>query len=123
MAKDDYHFLVFKILTYLYGCMQCKFPFEKIVFLKRIISDNDVAEEYVTRILQDMQEDGLIKGLVFKKTWGNEYLLVNDYEDMKITPKGIQYLHENSMMEKVKKAVLEGVPGAIMELVKNVFFK
>lgn len=119
MARDDYNFLVFKVLTYLYGCLQRKFPFEKEVFLRKLITLK-VSEEYLCDVLRMMQQEELIEGLVFIKAWGNEYLLANEYSDMRITVHGTRYLLENDKMEKVKKFVLEGTPGAIMEIVKLV---
>ena len=36
MAKDDYDYLVFKILTYLYVCFRRRGHFETSTFLKRL---------------------------------------------------------------------------------------
>ena len=38
MAKDDYNYLVFKILTYLYACLRRRCCFESAAFLKKIIT-------------------------------------------------------------------------------------
>ena len=35
MAKDDYDFLVFKILTYLYACFRRRCHFETTAFMNR----------------------------------------------------------------------------------------
>ena len=35
MAKDDYNFLVFKILTYLYACFRRRCHFETTAFMNR----------------------------------------------------------------------------------------
>lgn len=45
-AKDDYTYLIFKILTYLYGCFKRKYSFDKNAFNKAVIKMDDVAEEY-----------------------------------------------------------------------------
>lgn len=57
MARDDYNFLVFKVLTYLYGYLQRKFPFEKEVFLRKLITLK-VSEEYLSDVLRMMQQEG-----------------------------------------------------------------
>lgn len=117
MAKDDYDFLVFKILTYLYACFRRRCHFETTAFLKRIISP-EVSEDYLVDVLRFMTSEELIEGLSFVKMWGNDYALINDYSDMSITPQGIRYLLNNDKMQQLKKAVLEGTPGAIFDLVK-----
>lgn len=119
MAKDDYNVIVFKILTYLYGCLQRKYTFDNTAFLKVLITQ-DIAEEYLTDILRYMQDEELIAGLVFTRAWGGEYLLANDYGDMRITPTGVRYLLENGTMAKIKKAILEDGPAAILTLVQTV---
>ena len=121
MAKDDYHYLVFRTLTYLYGVLQCKYSFDEKVFLKTVDRTKDgILEEYLTRVLKFMTDDGLITGLVFAKAWGNECILANDLKNMAITPKGLDYLTENSIMNELKKTLSEGA-GLITELVKLVF--
>ncbi len=119
MAKDDYNVVVFKILTYLYACLKKKALFEDNVF-RQIIDKQQVADEYLADILHIMTEEGLIVGLVFTKAWGHTYILANDYHDMEITASGIEYMHENSAMEKVKH-ILKDSTGLIGELIKLVF--
>lgn len=121
MAKDDYHYLVFRILTYLYGVFQCKYSFDEKVFLVTVDRTKDgISEEYLTRVLKFMTDDGLIEGLLFTKAWGTEYILGSDYKFMRITPKGLSYLSENSKMNELKKTLSESA-GLITELVKLVF--
>ena len=120
MAKNDYDFLVFRILVYLYGCIQRKISFDRAAFRKALVTQ-EVNGEYLNDILRFMQEEQLIEGLVFAKAWGNEYVLANEWEDMCLTPKGVRYLLENDHMKQIKETVLGGAPGAILELVKLVF--
>lgn len=117
MAKDDYDFLVFRILTYLYACFQRRCHFESAAFLKRVITP-EVSEDYLVDVLRFMTREELIEGLNFVKAWGNDYTLANDYADMTITPQGIRYLLNNDKMQQLKKIILEGAPGAIFDLVK-----
>lgn len=120
MANDDYNYLVFRILTHMYGIFKRKFLFEDAVFQKWIVS-SEVPEEYLWDVLRYMQDEGLIAGLVFVRAWGNEYVLASDPADMRITPAGIRYLLDNDTMQKIKEKVLAGTPGALLALVKRVF--
>ena len=117
MAKDDYDYLVFKILTYLYVCFRRRGHFETSTFLKKVISP-EVSEYYLVDVLRFMTREDLIEGLTFVNAWGNDYTLANDYTDMSITPQGIRYLLDNCTMQQLKKSVLESAPGAIFDLVK-----
>lgn len=120
MAKDDYDYLVFKILTYLYVCFRRRGHFETAALLKRVVS-SEVSEDYIIDVLRFMTHEELISGLTFIKVWGNDYVLINDYSDMEITPQGIRYLLENDKMRQLKNSVLEGTPSAIFDLVKLAF--
>lgn len=117
MAKDDYDFLVFKVLTYLYACFRRRCHFETTAFMKRVISP-EVSEDYLVDVLRFMTREGLIEGLTFVNAWGNDYALASNYADMSITPQGIRYLLDNSTMQQLKRSVLESAPGAIFDLVK-----
>ena len=56
MAKDDYDFLVLKILTYLYGCLQRKYHFDTSAFTQQIITKT-VSEAYIVDVLRMMNEE------------------------------------------------------------------
>ncbi len=66
MAKDDYDVVLFKILTYLYGCMKRKYSFDIHAF-NAVISKQNVNDEYLSDILFMATNEGLIEGLVFAK--------------------------------------------------------
>ena len=114
MAKDDYDYIVFRILVYLYGCFKRKISFEEAAFEKLLVKG--IQEEYLL-----MQKDGLVEGLVFVRAWGGEHVLANRLADMRITAAGIRWLQENDSMRRIRKSLLGGAPGAILELVKLVF--
>lgn len=90
------------------------------MFLQKL-GAGDIPEEYLTDILRYMAADGLIAGVCFVHAWGNEYVLASDLGEMCITAAGIRYLLENDKMRQIQKAVLDGVPGALAELVKMAF--
>ena len=118
MAKDDYDYIVFRVLTYLYGCLKRQIIFNEAVFRELIISPK-VQEEYFTDVLRMMQGEGLIEGAVFVKAWGNTYILISSLSDISITAEGVRYLLNNEVMKKIAKTILESA-GAICELVKLV---
>ena len=117
MAKDDYNVLVFRILLYLYGCLKRQYSFENEGFYAAL--GTKVNEAYLSDILRNMSNDGLIKGAVFTHVWGDEYVLASSYDELKITPDGIVYLQENSTMKKVKEMLLDSAE-IIVKLIKIV---
>ena len=119
MAKDDYDYIVFRILVYLYGCFKRKISFEEAAFEKLLVKG--IQEEYLLDVLQLMQKDGLVEGLVFVRAWGGEHVLANRLADMRITAAGIRWLQENDSMRRIRKSLLGGAPGAILELVRRAF--
>ncbi len=120
MAKDDYDYIVFRMLTYLYGCLKRQIGFDEAVFRELIISPK-VREEYFTDVLRMMQGERLIEGASFAKAWGKTYILTSQLEDISITAEGVRYVLNNDKMKQIARAVSENA-GAICELVKLVIF-
>lgn len=113
MAKDDYFVLVYKILNHLYES------------LKKGIGINwdelqpgtrkfPIGEEYWNYIWENLLDEGLITGAVKVPILGRGST-VKIAQDLRITPKGIEYLQENSMMKKAENGLLTAA-----ELVSNV---
>lgn len=112
MAKDDYHVIVYQILAYLYQCLK-----RGVMVEAKNLEHNckyfQINQNYWVYILYHMQEDGLIKGLSFIDIDGMELPYPADLECCRITPRGIEYLCDNSFMEKAKqflKDIKEIVP-------------
>lgn len=120
MAKNDYDYIVFKILAYLYTCLKRQNSFTEEVFRNLIITKT-VREEYMIDILRMMEAEGLIEGLTFIKAWGNEYVMAGSLKDVRITSEGVRYVLNNDKMKIIKDTILKEAPGAIMELVKLAF--
>lgn len=120
MAKDDYNYIVFKVLAYLYTCLKRQNSFDEIVFKKKIITE-DVPEEYFVDVLRLMQDEQLIEGITLVKAWGNNCIMANDLSKLVITSNGVRYLLDNDKMNKIKDIVLSGTPGLIFDLVKIAF--
>ena len=106
MAKDDYDVIVYRVLVYLYGCLKGKTVYEEKTF-RAAVMKGVTSEEYIVRVLNMMQEEGLIRGLAIARAWGNVYILASDMSEAEITPDGIRYLKENSTMKKVGDTLRE----------------
>lgn len=101
MARDDYFVIAYKLLTILY------------VLLKngKTISNEQLKElsegipfEYWEYILKSLSEEGYIVGVVPISSLSGDTIKIND---LQITPKGIEYLQDNSKMQKVKDFLKE----------------
>ena len=117
MAKDDYNVIVFKVLTYLYAVLKRKTVFDINEFKLAI---GNIDENYLYSLLEMIQNEGFIEGLIFVHALGIESIICNDLSDMKITFKGIEYLTQNSKMQEVKNFLLKNVD-TIASLIKLVF--
>lgn len=119
MAKDDYNIITYKVLAYLYGIFKRKITYDHDVFSK-LISLDEINEQYFSDILRNLQMEGYIQGVSFTKAWDNEFILISDYSDMIITHKGIQYLSENNSMKQIKEILINSVE-LIGSLIKIIF--
>lgn len=111
MAKDDYHVIVYKILIYLYTCLKQgeKPSFEYLSYEKMKIS-----ESYWNYILRHMYQEGYVEGISLVQMIGTDDPGIKLLSNFMITPKGIEYLENNSTMNKAKeflKTVKEIIPG------------
>ncbi|MBQ7314927.1 MAG: hypothetical protein IJW83_02870 [Clostridia bacterium] len=104
MAKDDFFKIVYALLTELYACKKegCK------------VNPQDISPErfginegYLLDILAELLNEGYIKGILMRKTKGTGSYCVGGLEDIDITMKGIEYLQDNSMMNKVRNILQE----------------
>lgn len=102
MAKEDYQVIVYQILAYLYNCLKKGIDIDTdyLIAQGKLFSIN---EQYWRFILYNLYNDGLIEGITSNKVWGEKYPLISDLENIGITPLGIQYLTDNSFMEKAKE--------------------
>lgn len=99
MSKDDYFVLVYKILSYLYKCLKSgKEPSGD--YLKCKTKDFPIEESYWNYVLEQITRESYVEGTVIIRIDGCNPI-VKITGNMRITPKGIEYLQENSMMKKV----------------------
>ena len=105
MAKNDFHYIAFKILVYYYACLKGEAVFNEKM-LHKAVGEN-ISESYIYHVLRALSEDGMMDGLVFAHAWGNEYFPANSLAEGIITAKGAEYLRENSMMQKALEVAKE----------------
>lgn len=101
MARDDYFVIVYKILTYLYQCLKEGRKAEERL-LTHDSSYIKVNEKYWNYILWHMQKAELIEGVEFLDNNLGDIPYPLEWDKCRITPIGIAYLSENSLMKKAK---------------------
>ena len=105
MAKDDYHVIVYKVLAYLYVQLKKGESIDE----KCLVHDGvlfKINYKYWTYIMENMLEQGYIRGISIMQPWGND-VIVENLADCEITPEGIEYLCDNSFMAKAKQFMKE----------------
>ena len=100
MAKDDYYVIVYKLLAYLYIQLKTGEPVE-IDFVSNEGKLFKINSAYWTYIMRHLLSDGYIEGISITKAMGGVYF-VDNLENIMITPKGIDYLCNNTLFEKAK---------------------
>lgn len=107
MAKDDFHVIVYQILAYLYQCLKKG----EEIDTKMLGADSPyftvhgkpLSDRYWCYILYQMQSMRLIKSIVFSGNIDNvPYQRPLRWNNCEITPVGIEYLTDNSFIQKAK---------------------
>lgn len=107
MSKDDYFVIVYQVLKYLYECLKSGEKPDKEQFENMSLKLN---KDYWYYIIENLSKQGFVEGVYIKKTKDNRLIYFNDIE---ITPNGIEYLFDNNLMAKAKnslKGLIELVP-------------
>lgn len=111
MARDDYYVVVYRLLKYLYDCLKQG---------KHITNDklkeltSNLNYDYWVYILLNMYEEGFISGVKPVETFSGKDVKIID---LQITPKGIDYLQNNSTMHKTFDWIKENAPQLLMSLI------
>ncbi len=100
MAKNDYFVIVYQVLKYLYECLK---QGEKPEPCYLSASKYSIPENYWEYIVISLIDEEYIKGIQIMSTKNG--IVLGDLQDTIITPKGIEYLFENSLLEKAKKSL------------------
>jgi len=109
VSRDDYFVIVYKLLKYLYECLKkSKYPDINVLDADFFSIDTP----YWEYIISNLRNDGYITGVALVDILGRREPCVKILPNMAITPKGILYLEENSVFQKVKEAVkdIAGIP-------------
>lgn len=103
MVKNDYFTIVYYILKYLYECLKTgEKPCENILNLEQY--PVKLEDSYILYIYKNLFDGGYIIDLdivnIPRLGTKENLMYIRDYENIKITPLGIEYLIENSTMQK-----------------------
>lgn len=99
MAKNDYGVIVCIILSYMYECLKAGKQVELELMNPEALK---LCDNYWMYIIRHLVKDGYIEGVLCTHT-KEGYSFT--FDDINITPKGIEYLQENSYMQKAKETV------------------
>ncbi len=101
MSKDDYHVIVYQILAYLYTQLKAGEAVDPNLLSpgSRYLNIN---ERYWTFIMENLLNDSIISGIAITAPWGGEKVVMN-LEKAMITPRGIEYLMDNSFLNRAKE--------------------
>lgn len=100
MAQDDYFVIVYQVLKYLYDCLKRG---EKPEACHLKASRYSVPENYWSYIVISLINENYVAGIAPVQTKNG--VVFDDLQDTIITPKGIEYLFENSLLEKAKRTL------------------
>jgi len=103
MARDDYFVIAYTILQYLYKCLKTGSTPDKSILNHEYF---DVDEGYFGYILEHLYADGYVEGVRLLSILGKERPAVRILTNFAITPKGIEYLSDNSKLQKAKEVAL-----------------
>ena len=109
MAKDDYFPIAYRILAYLYACMKAGQTPEPEYLTYEALGIN---ESYWAAIMTELHNNGYIRGSGFAPLLGGR--LPVRIDSLQITQQGIEFMQENSAMNKAKaflKELKEIIPG------------
>ena len=101
MAKDDYFVIKYRLMKYLYECLKKSKAANMEVFDADFFS---IRQEYWEYIIANMCEDGYISSVTLFPVLGSQKQGIKISPDVRITPKGILCLEENSVFQRIKGA-------------------
>ena len=105
MAKDDYFVIAYKILAYLYANLKACEELD----VKMIMHDSsyiNIGESYWCYIIEHLLKDGYIEGVGIK-TGFDGFVYISNLNKIMITPLGIEFLKDESKVQKVKNFLKE----------------
>lgn len=112
MARDDYYVVVYQILSYLYYKLKKGEEIDEMQISHTGGKLIDINKKYWNYIMYNLYKDGYIEGVLLVNV-DNATPMVYNLSRCQITPKGIEFLTENSTIEKAKnffKDIKEIIP-------------
>lgn len=113
MARDDYFVIVYRILAYLYVCLkEGKEP--DIAYISSDSPALKINQNYWEYIFRHLLADGYLEGVALVPVVGRTVPEIKVGSNVTITPKGIEFLQNNSTMSRAKdflKTLKETIPG------------
>lgn len=108
MARDDFHVIVYQILSYLYSQLKAGNDVDQKMLRhdSPLMGKDGINERYWSYIMATMIDLRLIDGCT-KVSVDNACATVAGLDRCQITPVGIEYLTDNSFMAKAKEFLKE----------------
>ena len=100
MSKDDFHVIAYRILQYLYECMKAG---QDPDANKITAANYEINDRYFNVIIKELYNNGYIDNVYEVNTIGSLYTRYTIKSDITITLKGIEYLTDNTFIEKAKR--------------------
>ncbi len=105
MAKDDYYVIAYKLLSYLYACLKNSDPID--IESLRFVIKVDIKDDYWDYVVKNLVDDDYLTGVDLIPVLGKREPRVRINPNIKITPKGIDFLNNNSAINKAKEFLKE----------------
>lgn len=117
MAKNDMPVIIYKILKYLYECMKAGKQPDEMDFCaeSKLIS---IPQRYWDCVIREMYDNGFVRGVSVLST--KDGTLITLGSDFSITLKGVAFLEENALMQKVREHLGTAIEVTIGTLVKAI---
>lgn len=103
MSNNNYFTITYKILSYLKHCYEQSKDVDPNILNAGTFN---ISEKQFIRTLKMLISEGYIEGVSVQETLDGYHILSN-LQKSSITPKGLEYLAENSMMKKMYKVLKE----------------
>lgn len=120
MAYNDMEVMIYRILRYLDICLKSgKAPTKEDIL--RDCQLYKLSGSYADALLEELSDDGYVKGISSVSTKDGDIVLVHD--NVRITLAGRNYLTDNSHMQEIKtmlgKAFEMAIEAAVKALLPN----
>lgn len=118
MAKNDYYVIVYQILSYLYQRLKKGEQVKSSMLNYDSPLFDAINKKYWAYIIYQLSKMGFVEGIDFAELDGLNIPYPVNLDNCMITPLGIEYLCDNSMIQKAKrflKDISEIVPFEVLK--------